>query len=48
MEAVRNCRNTGGLHLLTKREITEMITIPTLTKTVRFMTVWHVKLHTSS
>ena len=32
MEAIRNRRNIGELRLLTKREITEMITIPTLTK----------------
>jgi hypothetical protein len=36
MEAIRN-RNIEGIHLLTKREINEMITIPTLTQSVRFM-----------
>ena len=30
---------TQGLHLLTKREITEMITIPMLNKSLRFITM---------
>jgi hypothetical protein len=44
MEAVRNRRNTGGEILLTKREIIEMITIPTLAKSVRFIIWSHVVL----
>jgi hypothetical protein len=47
-EAIRNRRNIEG-HLLTTREITEMITIPTLAKkSVSFMFVWRVKPRTSS
>jgi hypothetical protein len=48
MEAIRNRRNIGKLRILTKREITEMITIPTLAKSVRFMISWHAVLRTSS
>lgn len=39
---IRNRSNTGELRSLTKREIVEMITIPTLTKSVRFKVTWHV------
>jgi hypothetical protein len=42
METIRNRRNIGELRLLTKREITDMITIPTLAKSIRFTISWHV------
>ena len=47
-EAIRNRKNIKGLHLLTKREINDMITIPTLAQSVRFMIAWNVALRTSN